>query len=148
MALLFLSPLHRAIRQIGIHLASRMAALGLQNAEGHLLAFLKSYSPAPISELVRVFGLKKSTMTSLLDRLERRGLVRRETHPSDRRSLLVRLTDEGRRVAEAVQRPVDELEAKILAEIDDEDLRGFQRVLEGIAKATAVEVRSKPEETR
>ena len=148
MPLLFLSPLHRATRQIGIYLASRMGGIGLQNSEGHLLSFLRSYSPAPISELIRVFGLKKSTMTSLLDRLEKRGLVRREAHPSDRRSFVVGITDEGRRLAEAVQRPVDELERKIRDGIDDEDLRGFQRVLESIAKVTEVNVRSQRKENR
>ena len=148
MPLLFLSPLHRATRQIGIYLASRIGGLGLQNSEGHLLTFLRSYSPAPISELIRVFGLKKSTMTSLLDRLEKRGLVSRGAHPSDRRSFVVSLTAEGRRLAAAVQRPVDELEQKIRDEVDDEDLRGFQRVLESIAKVTEVNVRSPRKETR
>jgi DNA-binding MarR family transcriptional regulator len=148
LALLFLSPLHRASRQIGIYLASRLGGVGVQNSEGHLLSFLRSYSPAPISELIRVFGLKKSTMTSVLDRLEKRGLLRREAHPTDRRSYFVGITDEGRRLAEAVQRPVEELERRIRDEVDDEDLRGFQRVLESIAKVTAVEVRSQRKETR
>lgn len=148
MPLLFLSPLHRATRQIGIYLAVRMGTIGLQNAEGHLLSFLRSYSPSPISELIRVFGLKKSTMTSLLDRLERRGLVRRESHPKDRRSFLVHVTEEGRRLADEVQRPVEELEKKVRDEINEEDLRGFQRVLESIAKVTEVDVRSKRKENR
>jgi DNA-binding MarR family transcriptional regulator len=146
--LLFLSPLHRATRQIGIFLAGHVTGLGLQNPEGHLLSFLRSYSPTPISELVRVFGFKKSTLTSLLDRLERRGLVRREPHPHDRRSVLVHVTEEGRRLADQVQRHVEDLEGRIRSEIDDEDLRGFQRVLQGIAKVTEVEVRTKRKEPK
>jgi DNA-binding MarR family transcriptional regulator len=142
MPLLFLSPLHRATRQIGIRLAARMATLGLQNAEGHLLSFLRSYAPVPISELGRVFGLRKSTLTSLLDRLERRGLLVRAPHPRDRRSFLVELTAAGRRTATEVQRPVDELEKDIRAAITDEDLRGFHRVLEAIGEVTKVQVRS------
>jgi DNA-binding MarR family transcriptional regulator len=148
MPLLFLSPLHRASRQIGIFLGGRMGQLGLQNPEGHLLSFLRSYSPAPISELVRIFGFKKSTLTSLLDRLERRGFVRRQTNPRDRRSVMVHLTDEGRRIAEEVQRPVEELERGIRAEIREEDLQGFQRVLEGIARVTRIEVRPPRKESK
>ena len=93
--LLFLSPLHRASRQIGIHLSDRMAPLGLQGLEGHLLSFLRSYEPAAIAEISRIFGARKSTLTSILDRLESRGLVRREVHPGDRRSFLVRSGSPG-----------------------------------------------------
>jgi DNA-binding MarR family transcriptional regulator len=39
-------------------------------------------------------------MTSLLDTLERRGLVERHPHPSDRRKILVHVTDEARRIVE------------------------------------------------
>jgi len=39
-------------------------------------------------------------MTSLLDTLERRGLVERHSHPSDRRKILVHLTDAARRIVE------------------------------------------------
>lgn len=147
MPLLFLSPLHRATRQIGIHLAGSMASLGLQNPEGHLLSFLRSYAPVPISELARVFGFRKSTLTSLLDRLERRSLIAREPHPRDRRSTLIRLTDAGRRAAEEVQRPVDELERAIRAAVTDEELHGFRRVLDAIAEVTRVQVRNRTKET-
>lgn len=39
-----------------------------------------------------------ATVTGLLDTLERRGLVQRRPHPTDRRSLLVSITDQGRRL--------------------------------------------------
>ncbi len=148
MPLIFLSPIHRASRQIGIHLAASMSPLGLQNPEAHLLSFLRSYAPAPIAELRRVFGLRKSTLTSVLDRLERRGLLVRSLHPTDRRSLLVSLTADGRAAAEKVQRPVEELEGSIRAAVSDEELRGFQRVLEAIAEVTRVQVRPEAKEKR
>lgn len=147
MPLLFLSPLHRAMRQIGIHLSAEVAPLGLQGMEGHLLSFLRSYAPVPISELGRVFGLKKSTLTSLLDRLERRGLLVREPHPRDRRSILIRPTPEGIRFGNEVQRPVDALEHALRGAITDEDLRGFHRVLEAVGEVTRVRVRPERERT-
>src|SRR5712692_7173373 len=42
------------------------------------------------------------TMTTLLDTLERRGLIRRIPHPGDRRKLLIDLTDDGRAVVDAL----------------------------------------------
>jgi DNA-binding MarR family transcriptional regulator len=139
--LVFLSPIHKATRQIGIHLSGRMADLGLAGSEGHLLSYLGSYAPVPISELARVFGLKKSTLTSMLDRLEERGLLRRELHPEDRRSFLVHLTRQGRGLAGKVRRCVDDLETEVRAGIRSEDLNGFRRVMESIAEVTQVEVK-------
>ncbi len=73
MALDFLSPLHKASRQLSVYLESQTRDLGVSPSEGHVLTYLRRYAPAPIGELVRVFGIKQSTFTSLLDRLERAG---------------------------------------------------------------------------
>lgn len=43
-----------------------------------------------------------ATVTGLLDSLEKRGLVRRTAHPTDRRKVLVEITDEGRAVYDAL----------------------------------------------
>ena len=93
MALKFLSPIHKSTRQIELYLEGRMAELGVSNPEGHLLSYLASYAPCPVGDLRRVFGYKGSTLTSMLDRLERRGLITRGAHPGDRRSFLVELSE-------------------------------------------------------
>jgi DNA-binding MarR family transcriptional regulator len=138
----FLSPIHRASRQIGIHLSGEVSPLRLASREAHLLSYLQSYAPCAISVLHRVFGLQRTTLTSMLDRLERRGLVRRELSTNDRRSFLVHLTPAGAALAAEVQKPVDELERLIGAEISPEDVRGFDRVMEAIARVTGVQVRT------
>jgi len=139
--LMILSPLHKAIRQVDIHLAEHTRALGVSNTEGHLLTYLASYAPCPISELHRVFGLKRSTLTSLLDRLESRGLVRRKSHPEDRRSLLVALRPGGRRLAGKLHALVNGFEDKVLAAVKPAHLAGFRKVLETIERVSEVEVR-------
>lgn len=126
-----------------------MAELGLTPGECHLLSYLYSYSPCAIAELVRVFGLKKSTLTSMLNRLDARGLMVRELNPNDRRSFLIGLTTEGRKLARRVNQPVEALEKDIANRISDQDLEGFKGVMAAIAEITAVEVRpsSTSEET-
>ena len=142
MTLRFISPMHKAFRQLGIHLEERMAGLGIQPGEGHLLAFLLTYEPSPISELIRVFGLKKSTLTGRLDRLVDKGLIRRDVNPEDRRSFLVGLTAKGRKLARRVNRITEALEAEIDTRIGRGDLKGFEQILRAIGEVTAVEVRS------
>src|SRR5689334_22239419 len=72
----FLSPMHKATRQIGLHF-ERAADSNLSPQEGHLLTYLRVYAPSPIGDLVRIFGVKASTMTSMLDRLEALALTER-----------------------------------------------------------------------
>ncbi len=136
MALQFLSPIHKSTRQVELYLEGRMAELGVSNPEGHLLSYLASYAPCPVGDLRRVFGYKGSTLTSMLDRLERRGLITRDVHLQDRRSFLVELSALGRKTARAVTRVVVDLESDILKHCEPGDLEGFRTVMAAIAEAT------------
>jgi DNA-binding MarR family transcriptional regulator len=141
MALRYLSSIHKAVRQIGIHFEVPCSALGVSTAEGHLLSYLEGFAPCPISEILRVFGHKPSTMTSMLGRLERAGLVSRETDPEDRRSVRVSLTRNGSAVAGRLNRIVRDLEARIGARVGTRDLKGFRAVMAAVETATGVQVR-------
>ena len=57
-----------------------------------------------MNELARLLDLDKSSVTGLVDRAERRGLVERAPSTADRRAVLVRLTDEGRSLVSAARR--------------------------------------------
>lgn len=139
MALNYLSPLHRATRQIGLWFEEHLP--DLQGTEGHMLSYLVPYGPCPVSELVRVFGAKHSTMTSILDRLEKRGLVERKSNPSDRRSFLVGLTRKGQTTAVKVNELVAEIEREIGKRVSKTQLEGFRAVMKAVEGATEVEVR-------
>ena len=138
----YMSPIHKATRQISIYFEKRMGDTGLTPQDGHLLSYLRSYAPCPVGEVVNVFGLRGSTATSVLDRLEKRGLIAREDNPDDRRSYLLELTAEGGRVAEVVQGCVDALEASIARRISAKDEDGFKAVMSAIGEATAVTIDS------
>ena len=110
-----IADIQRATHLIGLHL--ERAELGVTQAEAHLLAHLHG-GEATVGELHRAFGHKRSTLTSVLDRLESRGYVTREVNPDDRRSFVVALTREGGRVARRVTRVLDDLERVIRHEPD------------------------------
>jgi DNA-binding MarR family transcriptional regulator len=63
-----------------------------------LLGILRDRQPG-MQQLANRLGLDKSSVTGLIDRAERRGLVRRETDPSDGRGVRVVITALGRQVA-------------------------------------------------
>lgn len=56
----------------------------------------------PPSEFANRANVTRATITGLLDRLERKGLVERQNHPSDRRMLTVHLTDKGKTLIESI----------------------------------------------
>jgi len=81
-------------------------------------------------DLGRKAGLEPSTMTGLLDRMERDGLVERRPDPADRRVLKIFLTGAGAGAREAVVRIVDETLTGIFSGIDAgeiEALKGLMR---------------------
>jgi len=131
-----LSPLHKASRQIEIHLAREMKTFGVSPVEGHLLAYLGSYGPCPIAEIHRVLGTRRSTLTSLLDRLEARGLVVRAAHRADRRSWMISLGTEGHALAAKIRRALESFERAIIKDMTPRDMEGFDRLMEKIAGVT------------
>jgi MarR family transcriptional regulator, lower aerobic nicotinate degradation pathway regulator len=67
----------------------------LSITQTRLLGVLRDRRPT-MNELARLLDLDKSSVTGLIDRAERRGLVERVPSATDRRAVLVRLTDQGR----------------------------------------------------
>ena len=141
MALEFLSPLHKASRQISVYLETHTRELGLSPLEGHVLTYLRKYAPAPVGELVRVFGVKQSTCTSMLDRLEQAGLVRRRVNRTDRRSFLVHITPRGRALTGRMNRLLEAFEEEIRRRVRVADVKGFRAVMEAVEEITRVRLR-------
>ena len=85
-------------------------------------------------DLARAAGLEASTMTGLLDRMEREGFVIREDDPGDRRVQVIRLTEKGRAIRETVKRMVDQTLSILFRGVSDDDLAktkiALRRVLE------------------
>jgi DNA-binding MarR family transcriptional regulator len=124
--------LERATHAVALWIERTFADLRLTQAEAHVLAALSEIAPCSINDLHHRFGHKRSTLTSLLDRLEERGWVRRGTHPSSRRLTLVELTEDGRLIADRTQAAVRELEARLMTHLESDDLAAFARALSAL----------------
>jgi DNA-binding MarR family transcriptional regulator len=92
-----------------------LAPLQLSAAETNVLACFTRPSRT-VRELVAATGQRPSTLTGVLDRLERRGLVERRPHPADRRSIAVHLTAAGQATADEVAAAVAAVEARLPAD--------------------------------
>ncbi|HEX3778383.1 MAG TPA: MarR family transcriptional regulator [Pseudonocardiaceae bacterium] len=79
---------------------------GLSVIQLRLLGVLRDRTPG-MQELARHLGLDKSSMTGLVDRAERRGLVHRIRAPHDGRGIQVSMTKQGHELARACTAGVD-----------------------------------------
>ena len=115
-------------------LSDQVAELGLTPAEINALASLSDGTPRTVSQLGSLMGAAPTTLTSVLDRLERRGHVTRETHPSDRRAVVVELTPAGRRAAMMIRQAVTGLERHALGGLSAEAIAGLRSGLDALAE--------------
>lgn len=136
-----ISAIHRANRQASIFIDELLRDFKVSAPEGHLMAYVRLYGPSSVGELVRVFGYRKPTMSSMISKLEKRGYLRRFLNENDKRSILVELTPEGRDFSDACREKVQGLDAAILEQVTEVDLEGFQKVLSAIANITGVQVK-------
>jgi MarR family transcriptional regulator, lower aerobic nicotinate degradation pathway regulator len=95
-------------------LEHRAAAHDLSIIQTRLLGVLRDRKPT-MNELARLLGLDKSSVSGLVDRAERRGLVVRVPSAADRRAVLVSLTDDGRAL---VSQAAARFGADVLAMLD------------------------------
>jgi DNA-binding MarR family transcriptional regulator len=139
----FLSQLHKAHRRISRYLEQRGLPLGLSATDAHIVSYLSVYSPCPVGRISEIFGIKASTLTSLLKRLEARNLVRRRPDDEDKRSFLLDITPEGGLVAEQIHQLLTAFEEEVLLRTSEEEVDGFHAVMAAMSTVTEEDVSHK-----
>lgn len=93
--------------------------------------------PLRMRDLSEMLGVAARTATSIVDSLERDGLVERVRHPSDRRAFLLRLTEEGLRCHREAEKVDRQALAEATATLDTQDRAQLRSLLARIREATA-----------
>jgi MarR family 2-MHQ and catechol resistance regulon transcriptional repressor len=139
--------LARAYGSIVNYIEGSFVAQGLGLSDFMVLEVLLHKGPLTISAIGEKVLLASASMTSAIDRLEKRGLVRRKTCDSDRRIRFVELTDCGKAFIEEIYaRHEKDLEAVISA-LDDEERRVIYDGLKKIGLAAKVAIPTKKDDT-
>lgn len=116
-------------------LATELVDLDLTASEINVLANLADGHGRTVSELGAATGRRPTTLTSVLDRLERRGHINRGARAGDRRSVLIELTAPGRATAETIEQALTDIESRSLAGLPPDQIAGFHAVLDALTKA-------------
>jgi MarR family transcriptional regulator, 2-MHQ and catechol-resistance regulon repressor len=110
----------RALRDVGQRIDTRIgevfAAAGLSHGAGNVLAVIEGAGrPIPAGEIGPALHITSGSVTSVLDTLERKNLVRRYRDPDDRRRVLVDITVEAEELLDEVL-PLVAVRSRDLAE--------------------------------
>ena len=132
--------LARAYGSIVNYIEGSIAAQGLGLSDFMVLEVLLHKGPLTISAIGEKVLLASASMTSAIDRLEKRGLVRRRSCNSDRRIRLVELTGEGKSFIEEIYvRHEKDLEF-VASSLSDEERRTMYEGLKKIGLAAQVAI--------
>jgi DNA-binding MarR family transcriptional regulator len=127
--------LERATHEIGGHLQTVLGDLRVSQAEIHVLGFLGEAGASTVGDIHESFGHRRSTLSSVLNRLEARGFITRAINPRDRRSVVVTATADGAVAAARAREAVEELQQRVAEATSEADQRGFSAVLAAIDAA-------------
>lgn len=106
---------------------------GLTTARVHLLWVLQHAGPSTQQSLAALCGVTPRNITGLVDALEQSGHVRRTPHPSDRRAVLVELTDGAAETMRRMQDDHTQLNATLLQAVAPADRDAVERGVAAIA---------------
>ena len=130
------SRIHQAARR---HFARilRTKRIRLNPRQGRIMFLLWREGPLPITEISRRTSLGKSTLTAMLDRLERDGHVRRVRSEDDRRVILIEPTARNARAQAVFIEASEEMARRFYRGFSRAEIRRFEhdlsRILDNLA---------------
>jgi DNA-binding MarR family transcriptional regulator len=125
------------VRSFGLHRPDETpCGAPVPVSEAHALSVLAEHGPLPQRELGEQLGLTKSTISRLVDQLERRGWAQRHAGGADARQRHVDLTVEGRKVAGDIAARRAERMARVLEHIPEGDRPAVLAALDALVEAS------------
>lgn len=109
------------VRNLGILEKDESTCCGITISQCHAIVEIGRSIKISSTKLAKLLSLNKSTMSRNLDNLIKDGLVTKETHPSDRRSIIIRLTDKGINIFNKIESDMDEYYKNIFISIPEND---------------------------
>ncbi|MCS7295225.1 MAG: MarR family transcriptional regulator [Chloroflexota bacterium] len=108
---------------------------GLTVTQLRLLFHLYEREGMSNAELAEAMYVTRPSISALLDRLERRGFIRREISPDDRRGIRIFLEPAGREAVTSLRPAIRRYVADLIAELSDDEVAAIARSLERLVQA-------------
>lgn len=120
--------------QSAIHkrLLARLKDTGLTIGQPKVLEYLREHDGANQAEIARACRIEAATLTSLLNRMEERGMLQRRSRTDNRRSFFIFLTPLGAELAQRVAETFEQLDQEAFRNIDEVQRREFLKLLQQV----------------
>ena len=125
--------------------SERLLQRGVSMSHLYLMSMLERHGELPMSRVAELLDVSLSNATGLIDRMEERGLAERVRMSDDRRVVHVRVTDSGRRALADVEVLQDEVLARVLDRLDDQQLARLEAAVSDVRAAVVGVVAEAPD---
>ena len=127
-----LSQVHQVCGRVWNKILRENNMTDLEGARGRIIFALWGKDGVPIKTLCEKTSLDKSTLTGIIDRLERDGYIERKPSQTDKRSTLICLTGKEQKFAKHVQKVSNQMNKIFYKGFSDEEIMQFDSMLERI----------------
>ena len=127
-----LSQVHQVCGRVWNKILRENNMADLEGARGRIIFALWGKDGVPIKILCEKTSLDKSTLTGIIDRLERDGYIKRKPSQTDKRSTLICLTGKEQEFAKHVQKVSNKMNKIFYKGFSDEEIMQFDSMLERI----------------
>lgn len=115
--------------QFSKYILRKAKELGLLQGQPHILEYLRTNNGCSQTDVCDAWDLDKSTVSGLVERMERDGLIYIEKEEKDRRKKKLYLTPRGAQMSEEIDRYMGEMDRLAFAGISEEEQEQFMDVL-------------------
>ena len=113
-------------------LMEELKATGLTIGQPKILDYLKDHDGSNQKEIAKACFLEAGSLTTILNKMEEKGLIQRRTLNGNRRSFHIFMTEEGKQKQQLVDKAFEKVEKKALEHISEEEFRNFMAVYKKI----------------
>lgn len=124
----------KAYRVLNAHLTKALLHYDLAIPEWKLLGQLAEYGDMKLAKLADHLSVEAPLVTALVDRLEKKGFVKRTNDIQDKRAKVISATNKGLKLIEEIEPHVKDAMRVLLKGVPHDDILAYLRVLEAIVK--------------
>jgi len=122
--------LNKVRRKIHRYYESKLAPFNITPVQFYVLSALWDKDAMKFKDLARRLDMDGSTLTGILDRMEKRGFIKRKEDPDDRRSILVCLTHKSMEIRPQMIEIAQDLDHEFRNKVPDEEFMTLLKVLD------------------
>lgn len=115
------------------------SAIGVTGPQRLVVRIVARFPGLPAGQIAQLLHVHPSTLTGILKRLERQGLIRRRPDPKDRRRAFLGITEKGRRIDAAATGTVEAAVERVISRTPRAKLESAREILIALAAALGVQ---------